>query len=145
MGDSKPQGGAASAQMQIRSLLARISPFDRQLLLVLSLLVLASFLLLLKQGEGARVLVQSGDRTLFVADLSRDQQVELAGPLGTTVLQIEDGAAQVISSPCQQKICIGMGAIRHPGELLACVPNRLVIRILGRGTQQEQGYDVISH
>jgi len=129
--------------MKRGSLLQRLTPFDQKLLLVLVLLVLFSFSLLQQQGAGARVLVDVENRTIFTADLKQEQRVDLQGRLGTTVLQIADGAAQVISSPCPDKICIGLGAARHSGDLLACVPNRLVIRIEGAG-QKDQDYDFLS-
>ena len=124
--------------------LERLTSFDRKLVVVLALIVLLSFLLPLRQGLGTRVLVSSGDRTLFVADLNRDQLVELEGPLGVTLLQIEAGLVRVLSSPCPQKICIGLGDVSHVGDLLACVPNRLVIRIAGDSDAQESGYDLLS-
>ncbi|NOY12562.1 MAG: NusG domain II-containing protein [Deltaproteobacteria bacterium] len=125
--------------------LQRLTPFDCKLVVVLAVIVLLSFLLLLRRGVGTRVLVTSGDRTLFVADLSVDRRVELNGPLGTTVLQIADGGVRILSSPCSRKICIGMGEARHPGDLLACVPNRLVVRIEGAdAVARERGYDFLS-
>ncbi len=129
--------------MKLAALLQRLTPFDRKLLLILVVLVSLSFLLL-QQGAGARVLVESGDNTIFVADLDQDQQVELRGPLGLTLLKISAGSAQVVSSPCPQKICIGLGKAQHSGDLLACVPNRLVIRIEGAGGDKERGYDFLS-
>lgn len=122
----------------------RLTPFDRKLAAILALAVLGSFLLPLQQGRGARVLVERDSRTIFTADLQRDQQVELKGPLGTTVLRIEAGSARIISSPCPQKICIGLGRASHAGDLIACVPNRLVIRIEGAVAEQERGYDLLS-
>lgn len=129
--------------MKLGALLQRLTPFDRKLLLVLTFLVLVSFGLPLWQGAGARVLVDSGGKTVFTADLQQDQRLELKGPLGTTVLQIAAGAVQVISSPCPQKICIGLGKAHHAGDLLACVPNRVVIRIEGND-ERERGYDLLS-
>lgn len=124
--------------------LQRLTPFDRKLVVVLAVVVGCSFLLPLRQGLGARVLVNSAERTIFVADLDQDQQVDLSGPLGVTRLQIEAGSVRVISSPCRQKICIGLGEARYRGDLLACVPNRLVARIAGRADSQERGYDLLS-
>ncbi len=119
-----------------------LTPFDRKLLIVVTILVVLSFLLLFRQSTGARVVVSSDDRIVFVAPLDKDRRVELDGPLGITVLQIENGAARIISSPCSQKICIGMGEARHTGDLLACVPNHLVISIEGDSDGEE--YDFIS-
>lgn len=130
--------------MKLAALLQRLTPFDRRLVLFLAVLVAISFLLPLQQGVGVRVLVDSGDKTIFVADLNKDQQVELPGPLGMTLLRIADGSAQIVSSPCPQKICIGMGKAQHSGDLLACVPNRIVIRIEGDRGKQERGYDLLS-
>lgn len=124
--------------------LQRLTPLDRKLVAILAGVVLISFLLPLQQGVGKRVLVEVDNRTIFTADLQQDQMVELLGPLGATTLQIESGSAQVISSPCPQKICIGLGKARHSGDLLACVPNRLVIRIEGVGAEKERGYDLLS-
>ncbi len=123
--------------------LQRLTAFDRKLVLLLSALVFLSFLVPLRQEAGARLLVESGDKTLFVASLDQPQLVELSGPLGLTRFEIKDGAVRVLSSPCPNKICIGLGAARHSGDLLACVPNRLVFRIAGKSAEG-QGYDLLS-
>jgi hypothetical protein len=121
----------------------RLTAFDRKLLVVVAVLVALSFLLLLRQSSGARLVVSSDDRIVFVAPLNKDQRVELEGPLGITVLQIESGAARVVSSPCARKVCIRMGEARHTGDLLACVPNKLVITIEGDSTEEDADYDFI--
>lgn len=130
--------------MKLSGWLQRLTRFDRKLVSVLALLALGSFFLPLSQGAGVQVVVSSEDNILFVAPLNQDRLVELSGPLGITRLQISSGAARVLSSPCAQKICIGMGQVRHSGDLLACVPNRLVIRIEGEAAGSEAGYDLLS-
>lgn len=145
MGDSQQPAASAETRRIMGALFKRLTPFDRKLLLFLTILVLFSFLLLLRQGVGRKVLVEVAGRTVFVADLAQDQQVELTGPLGTTVLRIAAGSVAVLSSPCPQKVCIAMGPISRSGDLLACVPNRLVIRIAGDSSKDERGYDVLSH
>ncbi len=129
--------------MNGKTLRQRLTPFDRKLVLLLALLVLFSFLLPLRQELGERVLVSSGDQVLFTAPLSLEQLVELSGPLGVTRLQIAHGGVRVLSSPCPRKICIGMGEARNRGDLLACVPNRLVVRITG-GAEKRGSYDLLS-
>ncbi|MCK5912457.1 MAG: NusG domain II-containing protein [Desulfuromusa sp.] len=121
----------------------RLTPFDRKLLVVVAVLVIFSFSLLFLQSSGARVVVSSDDRIIFVAPLDKDQRVELEGPLGITVLQIENGTARITSSPCAQKICIGMGKVSRTGDLLACVPNHLVVSIEGDSAGEEE-YDFIA-
>ncbi len=122
----------------------RLTPFDRKLLVVVAVLVVLSFLLPLTQKAGARVVVSSDNRIIFVAPLDKEQRVELDGPLGITVLQIKDGGARIVSSPCPQKVCIHMGEARHAGDLLACVPNQLVISVEGNEKGEDTEYDFIS-
>jgi len=123
--------------------LQRLTVFDRRLTLFLLIVILLSFLLPLQQGAGARVLVERQESIIYTADLDRDQQVELQGPLGKTVLEIKNGAVQVVSSPCPNKVCIGLGKAKHSADLLACVPNQLVIRIEG-DDEKDRGYDLLS-
>jgi len=46
-------------------------------------------------------------------------------PFCTTIRITETG--------CSQKICVAMGAKRAPGEILACVPNALIVELEGGG------------
>lgn len=130
--------------MSVFNWLQCLTPFDRKLLVVAALVVAVSFSLPLTQSTGARVVVRSADKVIFVAPLNQSQRVELNGPLGITVLEIANGEAKVVSSPCSHKVCLRMGPARHTGDLIACVPNRLVIRIEGKITENAAGYDFIS-
>jgi len=93
--------------------------------------------------KGTRVVVTSGDQTCFVADLDQPQSVDLDGPLGKTRLVIDETGAHVTSSPCPRKICISMGPARHSGDLLACVPNRIMVRIESP-SGEDAPYDLLS-
>ncbi|SEA37479.1 hypothetical protein SAMN05660420_01918 [Desulfuromusa kysingii] len=129
--------------MKIFSWTKHLTSFDRRLLVIVAVLVALSFSILLRQSSGARVVVSIDDRTVFVAPLAKDQKVELVGPLGKTVLQVENGAARIISSPCPHKVCMRMGDARHSGDLLACVPNKIVVSIEGDSIGEDAEYDFI--
>lgn len=111
----------------------RTTGLDRLITATLLLAILASFFLLGARPRGERVLVERDGRLLFSAPLAENRVVDLDGPLGTTRLEIRDGRARILSSPCPTKACIGMGAITRRGDLLACVPNKLLVRIDGEG------------
>jgi len=117
----------------MRALLRRMTALDRLIVAVLLLGILASFFLLGSRPRGERVLVERDGRLLFSAPLGENRVVDLEGPLGSTRLEIRDGRARILASPCPTKACIGMGAIARRGELLACVPNQLLVRIDGEG------------
>ncbi|MDT8420866.1 MAG: NusG domain II-containing protein [Desulfuromonadales bacterium] len=128
--------------MALGGLLQRLTRFDRYLIIILSLLVGISFLLPFGRQAGARLIVEAENRTVFSAPLDTARQLAVEGPLGMTRMEIKDGAVRVLSSPCPQKICIGMGEARRAGELLACVPNRIVARI--EGDAEGATYDLLS-
>lgn len=132
--------------MALREVWNRTRPLDR--LLVLLLLGLCGLLLVLLRpgGTGRRVIVEQAGRVVFTAPLDQDRTVAIAGPLGATRLAIRQGSVCILDSPCPHRVCIGMGRITRAGELLACVPNGLLVRIEGspNGTGEAPPYDLLS-
>ena len=64
-------------------------------------------------------------------DLYQDRTVTVKGKLGNSQLEVKDGKIRFISSPCDNKQCIHQGWIQQSGEIVACVPNTISVRILG--------------
>ena len=123
---------------------ARMLPGDRAVVL-LSLAVTAALILLqLGRAPGSTVVAEVDGKVVFTAPLDGARRVALNGPLGNTELQIAAGEARILASPCPNKICIGMGAVSRSNELLACVPNRLLVRIEGGDDHAERSYDILS-
>jgi hypothetical protein len=79
--------------------------------------------------RGEAVVVCGGETAIRIP-LDRDQPaVRVRGPLGETVVEVRDGAARVVESPCRDKVCVKMGVVRDPGDWAACLPNRVVVRV----------------
>ncbi len=53
------------------------------------------------------------------------------GPAGETVVQYFERGARVLTSDCPDKVCINYGMMDRPGHTNACLPNRVVFRIIG--------------
>jgi hypothetical protein len=92
---------------------------------------------------GRRVVAGDGERVLFVAPLDEPREVELAGPLGPTRLMIDQQGARITASPCALKVCMGMGPAHRPGDLLVCLPNRILVQVEGE-TEESAPYDLLS-
>ncbi|MDH3999076.1 MAG: NusG domain II-containing protein [Desulfuromonadales bacterium] len=116
---------------------------DCSVILVLFLIALIGLFWQANAPTGARLIVGDGDQVSFTAELHQEQTVDLEGPLGVTRLNISDGAARILASPCPRKICISMGSVQRSGELLACVPNRILVRIEGVA-EEGVDYDLLS-
>jgi hypothetical protein len=117
---------------------------DKGIVLTLLLGAAASFFWLGAGARGERVVVERDGRIIFTAPLSGDRTVSLPGPLGETVLSVHDGRACIVSSPCPLKVCLGMGEVSRAGEMLACVPNGMLVRIEG-SPPEDRSHDLISH
>lgn len=49
----------------------------------------------------------------------------------------EDGAIAFEASDCPDKICIRSGKLKNAGQMAACLPNEIVVRIVSAGASDE--------
>ena len=61
--------------------------------------------------------------------LTADHFAHVKCPLGTTEVEIENGRARIVLSPCKLKVWIKSGYIQYADSLSACLPNKVVVRI----------------
>lgn len=110
----------------------RQAPTPADLILAVLLVAgsLGSQVFLGRRPPGAEVVVESDDR-LQRCPLNRDQVLYLDGPLGRSRVEIADQEARIAASPCPEQRCVLQGWIRRQGELAACLPNHIVLRIEG--------------
>ena len=54
----------------------------------------------------------------------------------SNVLMIKDGRAQMKSADCPDQICVRQKAISKEGESIICLPNKVVVSIVG-GEEKE--------
>ena len=91
-------------------------------------------------NEGDWVVVEVNQNEVRRLSLATDQTTFVKGPLGLTEVTIKKRAARIVRSPCKNKVCIKSGYIRYADRLAACIPNRVVVRIVGAS---HRGVDAI--
>lgn len=83
-------------------------------------------------GEaGERVRIITRDNHVDTQHLHQAQHVDVAGRLGNSELQIAAGKVRFVASPCTNKYCIHSGWLSHSGEIAACLPNGVLIEVVG--------------
>ncbi len=110
----------------------KLTAGDR-LLLVLALILVAT-LYVVYWGQsiyGNQAVIAIAGKHWRTIDLYEDGFYEVKGALGISQLEVHDGKIRFVSSPCDTKQCIHTGWIQHSGEIVACVPNTVSVRILG--------------
>ena len=106
----------------------------RDLILIGILLLAASALFFLfkeKQAgeEGASAVVTVDGTEIARYPLNRNGTFVLNG--GSNTLIVENGEAWISEANCPDKLCMGFGKISKKGEIIVCLPNRLIVVIEG--------------
>jgi len=84
-------------------------------------------------AEGTpRVIVSDGESE-WIYPLDEDRSLRVEGPLGVTLVLIESGRVHVHESPCGNQTCVAAGEIERPGQWVACLPNKVFVRVDGAG------------
>lgn len=69
--------------------------------------------------------------------------IPINSEFGYNLIEIGDEKVRVIEADCPDKLDVKQGYISLPGEMIVCLPNRLVIEIIG--IEEEKDVDYISH
>ncbi|MBS4534876.1 NusG domain II-containing protein [Clostridium sp. D2Q-14] len=60
-----------------------------------------------------------------------DEEIIIETELGRNIIKLYNNGADIIDSDCPDKICVEDGFISNPGEMLVCLPNKVVVEIKG--------------
>ena len=107
------------------------------LLLVLVGAACAAFVLLRPAGTGAVARITLDGELVEEIDLSAVTEpytFTLEGPGGfTNTIEVEHGRIRVLEAGCPDQVCVNQGYISDGTVPIVCLPNRLVIEIVGGG------------
>ncbi len=118
----------------------RITVTDVVVLVVLAMVSLTGWALAgAFSSADSLITIDVDGKRQYVLDLSQNGIYTVHGPIGDTVVEIENGRVRVKSSPCPRKYCVKQGWVRRGA--IVCVPNRLVITA---GASLPEGVDAIS-
>ncbi|MBQ9859358.1 MAG: NusG domain II-containing protein [Clostridia bacterium] len=95
-----------------------------------ALLLFAVLWLLAERGTAVAVTVDGKPYATY--PLSQNTEVKIAGvDGGSCTLVIADGQATVVAATCPDGICVRHRAVSRGGETIVCLPNRVVVTVVG--------------
>lgn len=103
-------------------------------LLFVSLLLLTVYIFKITytgRKEGSTVVINVNNKEFGRFPLKTDRHIAVEGPIGVTDVVIKDGKVGITNSPCPNKMCVKFGWINHVGRVSVCLPNKVVIKIIG--------------
>ncbi len=107
-------------------------------------LVLFNAWLYLEMGTQSRpgdwVIIEVNRQEVKRLPLYQDRLIHVHGTLGVTDVAINQGRARILRSPCNGKVCVKSGYIQYADRLIACIPNRVVVRVEGKA---HRGVDAV--
>jgi len=117
-----------------------MTPADRVLVIVLLILSILSYTIIVSlfpanAPKVAVVEINGKEAKRFSLDREiDDRRVALDIDRGETVFEISQGRIRVLPMPdkiCAKHICSKKGWIDKPWDMIVCMPNKIVVRIIG--------------
>ncbi|MCI6013339.1 MAG: NusG domain II-containing protein [Firmicutes bacterium] len=87
---------------------------------------------LTENSAGEKAVVTVDGRLYGTYPLSEDQTVEIIQENGHhNDITIKDGQVSMTFSDCRNQICVASGAISQTKDTIVCLPNKVVVEIIG--------------
>jgi hypothetical protein len=118
-----------------KNLLQTLRPGDGFILFLFLALAAGSFWMgnyVRAKGQTAEdgvAIVTVGSQQVTAVNLAAPGDIAVHGALGEMTLRVENNGIRVLHSLCPNQVCVRQGAARRAGEMLVCVPNRVVVLI----------------
>ncbi len=121
--------------------LALMRPGDWVVAGLAGLAVAISFPLLWRGGQADRAVIRVDGRIFAEYPLDVARRIDVPGPLGTTVVEIQPGRARVYADPGPRQYCVRQGWLSQGGAVAICAPNHVSLMLMGR----QAGYDSLNY
>ncbi len=92
-------------------------------------------------GAADKAIIRSGGKIFREVPLSRDQIIEVPGPLGLSRVAIHNRQARIAADPSPRQYCVRQGWLKQAGEVSICLPNQVSVELNG-GSKR---YDSLSY
>ena len=113
------------------------------ILIAVSIVLFGLYWLMMRDSNDATektVVIYKDDVVIWTLPMLKDRIIQLE-PFGVSmVVEIRDQKVRVLSSSCQQQICVRKGWTEQVHNPIICIPNKITIDVTGA----DPGYDAIT-
>ncbi|MCI8627954.1 MAG: NusG domain II-containing protein [Firmicutes bacterium] len=97
---------------------------------VLLIVAVVFYIITSKSNTEHNTITVSIDGTVYKEfDLYQNQNYTIQTEQGYNVLQIQNHKATIIEADCPDQLCVQQKAVSHIGELIVCLPHKMVIEV----------------
>lgn len=112
-----------------RYLLSELGPWDKAVTLLLMAAIVSSFVVV-PDSAGSTVLIEVDGKTVGKLSLQENAQLTVQGTRGSLLIETRDGKVRVKVADCPNRICVHTGWKSRGGDVIVCIPNKTLVRIL---------------
>lgn len=116
-------------------------PGDWLVALLALALVGASFPLLWRGGPAAKAVVKRDGTVVAELPLNITKRIEVAGAMGTSVIEVQPGRARVAADPGPRQYCVKQGWLTQANAVAICAPNHVTLALVGA----DKSYDSLNY
>lgn len=86
---------------------------------------------------GSYALVEVDGKEVARLPLKEDAQICVdTQEEGYNIIKVQDGAVSVTEANCPDKVCVDTGKLRTMGGVIACLPHKLVVTVVGESEDE---------
>jgi hypothetical protein len=82
-------------------------------------------------APASQLKIRQGNLIVGIYDLNQKRELHVKGPLGESIIMINNGQARFKQSPCPNQYCVHQGWLSHAGQAAICLPNQVSLQLLG--------------
>ena len=142
--DSSPRNPPPNSIKLVGVILSFFKPLDYLLILVGITFCTLSILSATTRQDGTPLLILTSPTKEYIYPLDTDTTVEVPGLEGVSTIQIQQGQAQYLDSPCANKTCVAASPIHRNGEWSACLPNGIFMRVENTSSNSATDIDIMA-
>jgi hypothetical protein len=115
----------------------KLKKLDYVVIIILTLFTIASFIGTIfysnkKYNEVYVEIEVDGKLYKKVPLQNHEEIIKIESAEGVNIIEITQGKVHVEDANCPDKVCVKDGFISKPGQILVCLPNRVLIQIKGQ-------------
>jgi hypothetical protein len=85
--------------------------------------------------------IRQGNQVIGTYDLNQMRELKITGPMGESLISINQGKVRFKQSPCHNQYCVHQGWLSRAGQVAICLPNQISLQLMGA----KSSYDSLNY
>ncbi len=91
--------------------------------------------------QASQLKIRQGNQIVGTFDLNQTRELHIKGPIGESIVFINQGKVRFKQSPCHNQYCVHQGWLSRAGQVAICLPNQISLQLMGA----KSSYDSLNY